>query len=161
MYTRITKYTSRKYIKVWMRMRTHTEIEHVCTDDCEFPREKVCPLSPAALAGKGKTKELVILSVLGFSRAAIFCGSRVLCDRLTWIATRAYTPRVFPRHSLFRFCARVCEVGGGGRERKEEGTAVYRIHSTDERIFNERLLYVFKDISRISIIKRPLYGDKL
>lgn len=66
-----------------MRMRTHTEIEYVCTDDCEFPREKVCPLSPAALAGKGKTKELVILSVLGFSRAAIFCGSRVLCDRLT------------------------------------------------------------------------------
>ena len=43
--------------------------------------EMVCPLSLAALASKGKTKELVILPAPVSAGAVIFCGSRVLCDR--------------------------------------------------------------------------------
>lgn len=133
-----------------------TEMEHVCTDDCEFPRETVCPLSPAALAGKGKTKELVILSVLGFSSRGYFLRfTRIMRPFDLNRNASLHASRVSSPFSVSILCvyARtyVCV-----RERKEERTAVYRIHFTDERIFNCSCIYVLKDISRISIVKRSV-----
>ena len=151
---RITKYTWRKYIKVWMR-GTHSEIEHVCTDDCEFPRERRFVLwALLLLAGKGKTKELVILSVLGFSSRGYFLRfTRIMRPfDLNRNASRVSSP-----FSVSILRARVKEREREERERerkREQACAEYiplmNAYSTGDC----SCTYVFKDISRVSIIKR-------
>ena len=126
---RITKYTWRKYIKVWMR-GTHSEIEHVCTDDCEFPRERRFVLwALLLLAGKGKTKELVILSVLGFSSRGYFLRfTRIMRPfDLNRNASRVSSPFSV---SILRACERERKEGREREREREKGRGNRRVQNT-------------------------------